>query len=373
VAFGGARDDVEPHLRGAGRRGAPPWITTGITAALLLSGVVRRRTRPRRDGSLALGLTEFRARGRFANAPSEIPYLGWRDILIRVYRNLGEDRIVSLAAGVTFYAILAIFPGLAALVSVYGLFADPSVIAQDVNNLKAILPPGVLDIVGDEMRHLLAQGQATLGVTLGVSLGISLWSANSGMKALLDALNVIYHETEKRGFLRLNAISLAFTVGMLAFGVLALAIVAVLPIALSYLPLDQGTEQFLNNVRWPVLLVFIALGSAVIYRYGPSREDARWRWVSWGSVVASLMWIAASMLFSWYTTSFANYDKTYGSLGAAVVFMTWIWISNIVILLGAELDAEIEHQTMRDSTTGAPRPLGQRGAYMADTVGAPQD
>lgn len=373
MSFHGTRDDLEPHLRSARRHGPPAWITTGITAALLLSGVVRRRTRSRRDGSLALGLTEFRARGRFANAPSEIPYLGWRDILIRVYRSLGEDRIISLAAGVTFYAILAIFPGLAALVSVYGLFADPSVIAADVSNLKSILPPDVLDVVGAEMQNLTDHGQATLGVTLAVSLLISLWSANSGMKALLDALNIVYHETEKRGFVKLNAISLAFTIGMLALGVLALAIVAVLPVALSYLDLGETIGPLLDNLRWPVLLVFIALSTGIIYRYGPSREDARWRWVTWGSIVASVIWIAASMLFSWYTTSFANYDKTYGSLGAAVVFMTWIWISNIVVLLGAELDAEIEHQTMRDTTTGPPRPLGQRGAYMADTVGAPQD
>jgi membrane protein len=371
MGFRGARDDLEPHLRSARRNGPGPWLSTGITAALLLSGAMRKRARSRRG--LAPGLTDFRARGRFADAPSEIPYLGWRDIVIRVYKSLGEDRIIALAAGVTFYAILAIFPGLAALVSVYGLFADPSVIAEDVNNLKAILPPDVLSIVGGEMKTLIGHGQGTLGVTLAVSLAISLWSANSGMKSLLDALNIVYHETEKRGFFRLNAISLAFTVGMLGFGVLALAIVAVLPVALSYLHLNPETAQLLDNVRWPLLLVFIALGAAIIYRYGPSREDARWRWVSWGSIVASVLWIGASMLFSWYTTSFGNYDKTYGSLGAAVVFMTWMWISNIVVLLGAELDAEMEHQTMRDTTTGRPRPLGQRGAYMADTVGAPQD
>ena len=371
MGFPGARDDLEPHLRSAARHGPPPWLSTGITAALLLSGVVRKRARSRRG--LAPGLTEFRARGRFADGPSEIPYLGWRDISIRVYKSLGENRIISLAAGVTFYAILAIFPGLAALVSIYGLFADPSVIADDVNNLRAILPPDVLNIMGEEMQTLIGHGQATLGVTLALSLLISLWSANSGMKALLDALNIVYHETEKRGFVRLNAIALAFTTGMLASGLLALAAVAVLPVALSYLHLDAATTQLLDNLRWPILLVFIALGVAVIYRYGPSREDARWRWVSWGSIVASVLWIAASMLFSWYTTSFGNYDKTNGSLGAAIVFMTWIWISNIVVLLGAELDAEMEHQTMRDTTTGRPRPLGQRGAYMADTVGAPQD
>lgn len=371
MAFRGAHDDkMEPHLR----LHPPKWVTTGITAALLVSGFTRRqalRASPR-DRSLGAGLREFRRRGRFASAPSEIPALGWKDILLRVYRSIPDDRIIALAAGVTFYAILAIFPALAALVSVYGLFADPGVIQHDLDALSSVLPPGVTEVIGDQMRRLVSHGQTTLGATFAVSLIFSLWSANSGVQALFDALNIVYHEREKRSYPRLYAISLAFTAGGVAFGVLAVVIVAVLPVALSYLQLASVTDVLLRVARWPVLLVLVALVIAMFYRYGPSRQKARWRWISWGSVLASLLWLGASILFSWYTTSLGSYDRTYGSLGTVIIFMTWIWISNIVILLGAELDAEVEHQTMRDSTTGRPRPLGQRGAHMADTVGAPQ-
>ncbi len=360
----------EPHLR----LHPPPWVTTGVTAALLVSGFVRRRPAAAlpRDRSLAAGLAEHRARGRLADTPSAIPARGWKDILIRIYRNIPDDRVVALAAGVTFYAILAIFPALAALVSVYGVFADPSIIQRDVGALSAVLPPGVIDIIGGEMRQLVSHGQSTLGVTFAVSLLFSLWSANSGIQALFDALNIVYHETEKRSYPKLYATSFVFTLGGLAFGIVSIAFVAVLPVALSYVHLGSGTAAWLTNLRWPVLLVLAAFVIAVFYRYGPSREQARWRWLSWGSLLAALGWLGASMLFSWYTTTLASYDKTYGSLGTVIIFMTWIWISNIVILLGAELDAEMEHQTIRDTTTGRPQPLGRRGAYMADTVGAPQ-
>ena len=372
MAFRGAHDDkVEPRLQFH----PPNWVTTGVTAALLLSGFTRRRplkAEPR-DRSLAAGLAEFRRRGRFATTPSEIPARGWRDILIRVSRSIPDDRIVALAAGVTFYAILAIVPALAALVSVYGLFADPGIIQRDVNALSSVLPPGVISIIGDQMRRLTSHGQTTLGATFAASLVLSLWSANSGVQSLFDALNIVYHEKEKRGYLKLYGVSLAFTMAGIAFGVLVILVVAVLPVALSYLHLAGVTDVLLRVVRWPILLVLMALVIASFYRYGPSREKAKWRWVSWGSFLASLVWLAASILFSWYTTNFGSYDRTYGSLGTVVIFMTWIWISNIVILLGAELDAEIEHQTMRDSTTGRPRPLGRRGAHMADTIGAPQD
>lgn len=370
-SLGAHADKLERRLRFH----PPPWVTTGVTAALLVSGFARRsqlKARPE-DRSLGGGLSEARRHGRFATTPSEIPARGWKDILVRVYRSIPEDRIVALAAGVTFYAILAMFPALAALVSVYGLFADPSVIERDISALSSVLPPGVISVIGDEMRRLTSQGQTTLGAAFAGSLLFSLWSANSGVQALIDALNIVYHEKEKRSYLKLYAVSLVFTIAAIGFGVLAIVVVAVLPVALSYLHLPSVTDVLLRVARWPILLVLVSLAIAVLYRYGPSREKAQWRWVTWGSVLASLLWLGASMLFSWYTTSLGNYDRTYGSLGTVIVFMTWIWISNVVILLGAELDAEIEHQTARDSTTGPPMPLGQRGAYMADTVGAAQD
>ena len=207
------------------------------------------------------------------------------------------------------------------------------------------------------------------GVTFFTGLAISLWSANAGIKALIDALNVVYGEKEKRGFFKLNALSLTFTVGIIAFMLLAMGAMVALPIALDQVGLGRLTEVLIKLARWPVMFLAAALVIALLYRYGPSRDTAKWRWVSWGSALAAIVWIVASILFSWYAANFGSYNKTYGSLGAAIGFMTWIWISTIVILVGAELDAEMEHQTARDTTEGKPRPMGARGARMADTVG----
>lgn len=308
--------------------------------------------------------------GRFATTPSEIPTRGWKDILLRVYENVSEHRVIAIAAGVTFYVILALFPALAALVALYGFFADPNTIGQHLNALSSFVPGGALDIIGEQMKRVAAQGNGTLSFAFLLGLAISLWSANSGMKAMFDALNVVYAEREKRGFVMLNAISLAFTLGALVIVLLAVAAMIVLPLALDYLGLTTVTEWILTIGRWPLLLIAISIAIAVIYRYGPSREMAQWRWLSWGSAVAAIGWLIASFLFSWYAENFGTYNKTYGSLGAAIGFMTWIWISTIVILIGAELNAEMEHQTVHDTTTGPPEPMGARHATMADTIGA---
>jgi membrane protein len=199
---------------------------------------------------------------------------------------------------------------------------------------------------------------------------MALWSANAGMKALMDALNVVYDEKEKRGFIKLNLVSLAFTLGAIAATLLALAAVVVLPLVLSFVGLGSDGEILLTMSRWPLLLTVIIIGLAVLYRFGPSRREARWQWLSVGSIFAALAWLGSSALLSWYLVKFANYDATYGSLGAGIGLMMWMWISFIVILFGAELNSEIEHQTARDSTVGREKPLGARGAAMADTVGA---
>jgi membrane protein len=197
-----------------------------------------------------------------------------------------------------------------------------------------------------------------------------LWSANAGMKAIMDALNVVYDEKEKRGFINLNLVSLAFTIGGIIAALLAVGAVVVLPVVLSYIGLSGIGEILLRLLRWPLLLAVIVIGLAVLYRIGPSRREARWQWLSVGSVFAALAWLISSALLSWYLSNFANYDATYGSLGAGIGLMMWMWISSIVILFGAELNAEIEHQTARDSTVQGEKPLGARGAAMADTVGA---
>jgi membrane protein len=330
----------------------------------------------RSRGSRAVDREDHRssgdARGRSADTPSEIPAAGWKDILLRIYRGISADRIVAISAGVTFYALLAIFPAIAAMISLYGLFADPATINEHVEALAGFVPGGGLDIIREQIDRVVSQGRQTLGLTLAIGLAVSLWSANAGIKALFDALNVVYHEEEKRGFFKLNTVSLLFTLGAIVFLLLAIAAMTVLPTVLGAFGLSGASELLLTIGRWPALFVAVSLGISLIYRYGPSRADAQWRWITWGSAFAAAGWLLASMLFSWYAANFGSYNETYGSLGAVIGFMTWVWISVIVILVGAKINAEMEHQTARDTTTGTPKPLGRRGAHMADTVGAAQ-
>jgi membrane protein len=307
-------------------------------------------------------------RGRDAAGPSEVPAKGWKDILLRVYRGISDDRILANAAAVTFYALLALFPGIAALVSIYALFADPQSIGQNLDAVSGVLPGGAIDVIRDQLTRLTAQPQGKLGVSLVIGLLVSLWSANGGIKALFDALNVVYEEKEERSFIRLNAVSLIFTVAMIAFLIAALVCLVAVPALLSVLPGFVG--MILSYARWPVLLILVMIALAFIFRHGPDRAEPRWRWVSCGSAFAAVGWLGASALFTWYATSFGNFNKTYGSLGAVIGFMMWMWLSLIVILIGGKLNAEIEHQTARDSTEGPEKPPGTRHAKMADTVGS---
>lgn len=217
---------------------------------------------------------------------------------------------------------------------------------------------------------MASKGNQTLGLTFAIGLAVSLWSANAAMKSLFDTLNIVYGEKEKRGFVKLNALSLSFTLAGIAFVLIALGAVVVLPVALNFVGLSNAADLLVRIARWPAMFVAVALALALIYRFGPSREAPRWRRITWGSAIATVLWLGASALFSWYAANFGKFNETYGSLGAAIGFMTWLWISAIVILLGAELDAEMEHQTARDTTTGSEKPMGARGARMADTVGA---
>jgi membrane protein len=307
--------------------------------------------------------------GRSATIPSEIPPRGWKDIVWRIYENIGKHRVVALGAGVTFYGLLAIFPALAALVAIYGLFADGAEIGKQLDQLSSFVPSGALDVARDQLTRVASSGSQTLSLTFFFGLATSLWSANAGIKSLFDTMNIVYGEEEKRSFFRLNAISLTFTAGALLFALAAIGAVLILPVALNYLELPDATDLLFRVARWPALLVVVTFGLACLYRFGPSRDAARWSWVMWGSIGAALLWLAASALFSWYAANFGSFNKTYGSLGGAVGLMTWIWISTIIVLLGAELNAEMEQQTARDTTGGPSKPLGARGAHMADTVG----
>jgi membrane protein len=312
-------------------------------------------------------------RGREAETPEQIPAQGWQDILWRVLWSIPADRILSTSGGVAFFGLLAIFPGIAAIVSLYGLFADASTIGNHLTILSGILPAGVLALFADQITLITGQENDILGAAFAAGLVVALVSANSGVAALFDALNVVYDEKEKRSFVRFYAMTFMFTVAGIAFVVAAISAVVVLPLVLKFLGTATMTERLVSILRWPILLVTLVVSLGFIYRYGPSRRDARWRWVTWGSIVAALLWVGASMLFSWYVATFDSYNKTYGSLGAAVGFMMWLWISAVIVLLGGELNAEMEHQTARDTTQGEPKPLGSRDAMMADHVGKAHD
>jgi membrane protein len=308
-------------------------------------------------------------RGRSAGSPITIPARGWKDIFWRTYTQIGDDRLLAVAAGAVFYMLLALFPAITALVSLYGLLADPATINDNLSLLQGVVPQGGIAIVKEQVTRLTQTSNGALGLGFFFGLALALWSANAGMKAIIDALNVVYDEREKRGFVKLTLVALAFTLGGLVFIMLALGAIVIFPLVLAWVGLQSRSAELVAILRWPALFVIVVLALGVLYRYGPSRTPPRWQWLSVGSVFAALAWLAISILFSWYLANFGHYDATYGSLGAAIGLMMWLWLSVIVILIGAELNAEIEHQTARDTTVGHEKPLGMRGAVMADTLG----
>jgi membrane protein len=306
--------------------------------------------------------------GRSADSPAEIPSRGWLDILKRTYQQVGDDRLLAVAAGVVFYGLLALFPAITALVSSYALFADPATVSEHLAFISNMLPQGAMGIVQDQIHRVLEKGDTKLGFAFAFSLLLAFWSANGGMKAIIDALNVVYDEDEKRGFIKLNSVSLAFTVGGIVAILLCLAAVVGAPIILKTFGLGSIGDALVRYGRWPALLLMMLVGLAVLYRFAPSRKSPKWKWVSAGSIVATVTWLLGSAALSYYISNFAGYDATYGSLGAAIGLMMWMWMSTIVILFGAELNSEVEHQTAKDSTTGPDQPIGARGAEAADSV-----
>jgi membrane protein len=347
---------------------AVPWV--GLAAVTGLWVHALRRPKPGLSKQITAPPEHFEAtepgRGRLADAPHRIPLKGWRDILWRTWMEIGRDRLPVVAGGITFYSLLAIFPGIGAFVSLYGLFADVDEVSKQIDKLATFVPPGVLSLLGEQMVRVAGQRHDSLSVAFVVSLLLSVWSANAGMQALIDGLNIAYDEIEKRNFLVRRALTYGFTLAAIVFLTAVTGILVALPIIIDELGL---WDWWVIPVRWVALLALSGVGFAAIYRFGPSRQKARWRWVRWGAAFAALAWVGSSLGYSWFLNNLANYDATYGSLGAVVGFMMWIWVSSMVVLIGAELNAEIEHQTAVDSTTGAPLPMGQRGAAMADTVG----
>lgn len=281
-------------------------------------------------------------RGRMAVSPLQIPLKGWKEILVRTYREFAEDQISLIAAGVSFYTLLAIFPGLAAFVALYGLFSDVAQAQHQLHVLAIILPGSAVQFFGDQMIRLAQAQKGGLSLTFVVGLLTSIWSANGAVSALMTGLNVAYEQRETRSFLRRTLISLSFTLGMLVFGLAAVAVLGAGPAVEAFA--GRHAAFLLNLISWPLLLVAMGVGLALLYRFGPSRHPARLEWITPGGAAALVLWLAVSALFSLYVGNFAHYDKTYGSLGAVVGFMMWNWLSNVVILAGAELNSEIERQ-----------------------------
>jgi membrane protein len=361
-------------------RSGPGWLAA--LAALVGWAMLVRLTEPGRPGLAAhpeapdlggtkadVGQAREPHRGRESAEPKDIPRPGWRDILIRTKNQIDEDSVDLVAAGVAFYGLLAIFPALAALISLYGLVFDPRQVQEQIAAVAGIIPEGARAILDEQLTRLASQRSDSLSIGAIVGTLLALWSAGKGTKAFITAMNIAYDEPERRGFFKLNLIALAFTLFVLVLAILAVATIVVLPAIMDSLGLGDDAKTLLSVIRWPVLAAVFALALALLYRFGPSRRPAQWKWVTWGSIAATILWLAGSALFSLYVSNFEDYNKTYGSIGAAVGMMMWFWLSAYIIILGAELNSEMERQTRVDTTTGRPKPLGQRGAVAADTVG----
>jgi membrane protein len=300
-----------------------------------------------------------------------LPGRGWRETLGRVRSAIREDHLDLVAAGIAFYLFLALFPALFAAISIYGLVADPARVEEQLGQLAGVLPEAALELVGAQLGDIVSTSPVALGWGAALAILVALLSAGKGAKAMIGGLNVAYQEAERRGTLRLQGLALVFTLGFLLFLVASVALIAVVPHLLGRLPLAAAGRALAPLGQWLLLVVLILTSLALVYRYGPSRSQARWSWVEAGSMAAALLWVLASALFSWYAASFGNFNETYGTLAGVVVLLLWLQVSSFVILLGAALNAELEHQSARDTTVRGPQPMGRRGGVRADALAEP--
>jgi membrane protein len=349
-------------------------LDLGIAAAIgvasaFVAAQFSRSTTSARDKEYEAKVAHRSQQGATADTPVKIPAAGWIDIFRRTYHEVDRDRVRAVAAGVTFYALLALFPALTAFVSIYGLIAEPGTIGDQLALIDSFLPAGSTDFLREQIARITGAGDTKLGFAFLLSLALAIWSANAGVKAIFDALNVAYGEDEKRGFVKLNLVSLSFTVAILAFMLLAIGAIAAIPVLLDYVAFGGATEWLISLARWPILIMVLMLGLSALYRFGPSRDDAQWAWVSPGAIFASVSWLVASIVFSWYVANFEDYNKTYGAIGAVIGLLTWMWLSATIVLIGAELNSETERQTDEDTTEGPAMPIGMRGADAADKKG----
>ena len=308
-------------------------------------------------------------RGRQAEQPTEVPPRGWKDVLARVRQEAKQDNVPLLSAGMAFYALIALVPALVAVVSVYGLVADPADVERQVRDLLGAAPAEVRQLVQTQLTSIVNDAGAAVGIGVVVGIALAIWSASSGMKHLMEAINAAYDEDETRGFWRLRALSVILTLDAVVFLALAFALIALAPAILADTGLGTAGRVVATVLRFAILGAGLIAALAVLYRYAPDRDEPRWAWVTPGALLAAGLWLAGSLVFSLYTANFGKYNETYGSLGAVVVVMLWLFLTAFVVIIGAELNAELERQTARDTTEGPEAPLGAREARSADTVG----
>ncbi len=320
------------------------------------------------DAERATTAPDSQALGRLAKSPVDIPWKGWKRVLLRTWREIISDRVALVAAGCAFYGTLALFPAISMLISFYGLVFDPATVEPQLATLQDLLPPSAFQLISERVHMLVTKPHGTLTMGLLISTGVALWSSATGTKSIISALNLAYEERERRSFLRFQLIAFAMTLMALMGAVLGLGFIVALPPTLAMLGYE-GNTLVLVRIASLLLLVGFVLGSlSLLYRFGPCRRAARWVWITPGSILATALWLLASALFSFYVGHLASYDVTYGPLGAVVGVMMWFFVTVYVVLLGAELNAELELQTAHDSTDGPPQPIGSRGAYVADHV-----
>ncbi len=364
-----------PGAAGRTRGKAPyhlaPWFAMAAMAAATLWSRVRK-TGAAADPPRPMTPAELDAcepgRGRCASSPLAIPLLGWKDIFWRTYREMGRHRLPALSGGITFYILLATFPAIAAFVSLYGLFSDIGTVERQLNHISSLLPHDVVSLISSQMLRLATQRHATLSAAFVISTLLSVWSANAGMKALFDGLNITYNEVEKRDYVQRSFVTYVATLLALMFLVLVLSMLIAAPVFFHTIGLHQFGIWW-GPIRWLSVYLISITAFCLLYRYGPSRRHAQWRWVVYGGVLAASVWLGVSLTFSWYVNNVAHFGVTYGSLGAMIAYMLWVWFTAMVVLTGAELNSEIEHQTAIDTTVGEVMPMGGRGAAVADSVG----
>ena len=311
---------------------------------------------------------QSRLPGDRASRPSQIPPRGWWQVLRRAWAESVDDNIPLMAAGVAFWLFLSLFPTIIAVITVYGLLTDPREAATQVEEVVSALPELARSTVTDEVDSITSTQSDALSLGLLGSLLGALWAASTGTMNLITATNIAYGEDEQRGFLRLRGIALLTTLAVVTFVVASIGVLTVLPWVLEGLNLGRVATIATQLLRWLGLIALFAVGLALLYRYAPNRNGAQLRWISTGAVTATVLWVLGSGAFSLYVSNLGNYNRTYGAVGGVIVLLLWLYLTSLIVLLGAEINAEAEHQTTHDTTVGEERPMGQRGAYVADTV-----